>query len=320
MTCQRTSTSHFISVEGDRDADALHAIAGIDQIDILYLQLLYRCNFACRHCFHGERLAWRDSFSLSEVEDLLGYFTARYGLERVCLLGGEPLLYSDVTPAVRFAKELGLTVDICTNGHSGFSHQIVELAPYLDRLRVSLDGLGSTHDSIRQPGSFASALRTLSFARELGVVTGVTTTVTAHNVGEIASLARLLDGYGAGDLTLHCLRLVGNAADNPDLAVDEPERYAEMHEALRSADLRLRVRYDSDLGPLSAEAPACSPSHAGRLDRIEIDPRGAMTMSCKAVGKDAHAFRWDRQEKTVRYEPSERDELQLSVPDVLYLT
>jgi MoaA/NifB/PqqE/SkfB family radical SAM enzyme len=314
----RTSSDQFAVVQAD-GLDALAAVTGVERIGMLYLQLLYRCNFACRHCFHGERLAWRDSFSLKEAVDLLAYFVERFELGTVCLLGGEPLLYPEIVPVARAAKELGLTVDLCSNGHSAFSRRLVELAPYLDRLRVSIDGLAATHDAIRQAGSFASALRTLELARESGIPTGVTTTVTAHNVDEIAALARLVEERGARDLTLHCLRRVGNAAGNPDLAVAEQQRYAEMHAALASAGLRLQVKYDSDLGG-AAETESCSPTTTRFLDRIEVDPRGALTMSCKAVGKDAHAFRWDRHGRTVHYEPTASDELQLHIPDVLYVT
>ncbi|WP_213450653.1 hypothetical protein [Rhizomonospora bruguierae] len=35
----------------------LDQIAGITRVRMLYLQLLYKCNFSCKHCFHGELLS-----------------------------------------------------------------------------------------------------------------------------------------------------------------------------------------------------------------------------------------------------------------------
>lgn len=295
-------------------------MTGVRRIRTLYLQLLYRCNFSCRHCFHGERLAWRDGYSVLEAVDVVGYFAAEYGLERVCLLGGEPLMYAGIVDVARAGSGLGLKVDICTNGHVGFVGRLPELVPYLDRLRVSIDGLEATHDALRQPGSFTAALRTLAAARELGMRTAVTTTVTRHNIDEIATLAQLVEASGASELTLHCLRQVGNAVQNGDLVVDEPARYTEMSRRLQDTRLRMDIRYDSDLAPEPPVGAACSNLvEDGWLDRIEADPRGTLTVSCKAVGRDVHAFRWDRQAKVIRYEPGEDDELTVPVADVVYL-
>jgi hypothetical protein len=43
-------------------------------------------------------------------------------------------------------------------------------------------------------------------------------------------------------------------------------------------------------------------------------------MSCKAVGRNAQAFRWDKQREVVFYEPHANDELAQHVPDVVYQT
>jgi MoaA/NifB/PqqE/SkfB family radical SAM enzyme len=308
------------STSDSASVDDLKAMTSVRRIRTLYLQLLYRCNFSCRHCFHGERLAWRDGYSPAEAVEMLDYFAAEYELERVCLLGGEPLIYAGLVDVARAGSSRGLLVHICTNGHGGFLGRLPELVPYLHRLRVSVDGLEVSHDALRQRGSFAAAMLTLDTARDLGMRTGVTTTVTRYNAGEIPALARLVEDRGAGELTLHCLREVGNAAANHDLVIDEPGRYAELREALQCMGLRMAIRYDSDLAPEPTGAACSNLIENDWLDRIEADPRGTLTVSCKAVGRDVHAFRWDRQARVVRYEPGERDELRLPIADVTYLS
>ena len=63
----------------------------------------------------------------------------------------------------------------------------------------------------------------------------------------------------------------------------------------------------------------CTPVGGPReIERIEADPRGALTMSCKAVGKDSHAFWYDKLTGTIVHRPSDMDELTLAVPDVVY--
>ncbi|CAM5729697.1 hypothetical protein SANTM175S_01852 [Streptomyces antimycoticus] len=76
------------------------------------------------------------------------------------------------------------------------------MAPYLDLLRFSLEGIGATNDHIRKAGGYWSALSALELARELGVRTGATMTVTSRNIDEVLPLARTLQGFGAYQMKL----------------------------------------------------------------------------------------------------------------------
>lgn len=298
--------------------NVIEEVTGIRRIRRLYLQLLYRCNFECLHCFHGERLKHTDAFTPQEAISLIRRMRNMYGTEAVTLLGGEPFVYKGLPEVVRNTKEeLGLQVEICTNGYH-IERRLTEIAPHVDLLRVSLEGIGATNDTIRKSGSYQSALRALHLARELGVRTGATMTVTASNIDEVLPLACTLQCLGVGQLKLHCLRPVGNAAEHPELIVNDLTVYARLREQLHEADLTMDVIADEDLSPDGAPA-ACAPVAGPReIERIEADPRGALTMSCKAVGKDAHAFWYEKLTDRIVHRPSAADELTLPVPDVVY--
>ncbi|GAA2613949.1 hypothetical protein GCM10010411_56050 [Actinomadura fulvescens] len=298
----------------------LSEIAGITRVRMLYLQLLYRCNFSCKTCFHGQLLKDPAHYTLQEAQSLLAHFREHYRLDAVTLLGGEPLLYPHIVEISQYAKKLGLKVEICTNAHPGYRRTIEELAPTLDKMRVSLDGLEASHDLIRQRGSFRGALQMLTLARLNGVDIGATMVVTSRNLQEVVPLAQLLEGYGVRELKLHCLRLVGNALDNPDLAVTDTTAYAHLHRQIADADLTIQILYDSDLSPEPPGQACPNLVSGGWLDRIESDPAGGLTVSCKAVGRDVHAFRWDKTAARILYEPRENDEFQLGIPDVVYQT
>ncbi|WP_405913029.1 radical SAM protein [Streptomyces sp. NBC_00963] len=293
-------------------------VTGIRRIRMLYLQLLYRCNFECLHCFHGKRLQHADAFTADEATSLLTLMRAEYGTEAVTLLGGEPFVHKDLARVVRYAKqELGMRVEICTNGYR-IERRLTEIAPYLDLLRVSLEGIGSTNDHIRKAGSYQSALNALDIARGLGVRTGATLTVTSRNIGEVLPLARVLQHYDVEQLKLHCLRPVGNAADHPELLINDSSAYVRLREQFQTAGLTIEVIVDEDLSEHGAPelcAPAGGPTE---IERIEADPRGALTMSCKAVGRDSHAFWYDKVADRIAHLPSATDELTLAVPDVVY--
>ncbi|MFD7548637.1 radical SAM protein [Streptomyces sp. NPDC059816] len=293
-------------------------VTGIRRIRMLYLQLLYRCNFECLHCFHGKRLQHANAFTPDQAINLLTLMRDEYGTESVTLLGGEPFVYKDLPQVVRYAKQqLGLRIEICTNGYR-IEPRLATIAPYLDLLRVSLEGVGSTNDHIRRSGSYQSALNALGLARELGVPTGATMTVNSRNITEVLPLAGILGNLGVRQLKLHCLRPVGNATSHPELLVTDSAAYADLRERLKAAELAIEVIVDEDLSEYGAPevcAPAGGPSE---IDRIEADPRGALTMSCKAVGRDSHAFWYDKPADRIVHRPSPINELTLAIPDVVY--
>jgi MoaA/NifB/PqqE/SkfB family radical SAM enzyme len=129
-------------------------ITGIRIIRKLYLQLLYRCNFACRHCFHGDRLQYADAYTAEQAASLMRLMQQQYATEAVTLLGGEPFVHKDFPQVVRYAKHtLGLSVEICSNGYR-IGPRLRQIAPCVDLLRISLEGIGTTNDLIRRSGSY----------------------------------------------------------------------------------------------------------------------------------------------------------------------
>ncbi|WP_433754681.1 radical SAM protein [Nocardia sp. CA-135398] len=298
-------------------ANVIRETTGIHKIKMLYLQLLYRCNFACKHCFHGERLQHADAFTAEQACNLMRLMQHQYGTEVVTLLGGEPFAHKDLPQVVRYAKHtLGLDVEICSNGYR-VGRTLRAIAPCVDLLRISLEGVGTTNDHIRRAGSYVAALESLELAKDLGVPTGATLTVNRYNIGEVVELAGILESLGVTQLKLHQLRPVGNAVLHPDMLVTDPADYARLRLQVRDAQLGIEVVLDEDLS--EDGAPVCAvPQVRGDIDRIESDPRGALTMSCKAVGKDSHAFWYDKDADQIEYRPSANDELTLAIPDVVY--
>jgi len=292
--------------------------AGIERIKKLYVQLLYRCNFNCEHCFHGERLLWNDSFSLKEARNLLATFQNNYGITTVTFLGGEPFLYRNITDIIRYAKQLGLRTEVCTNGYR-IARKLRESAREIDNLHVSLEGLEKTNDRIRHSGSFTAALETLDVAQSLGVYASVTMTVNAKNFREVIPLTNVVASHGAKEMKLHCLRIVGNVLTHRDLIVQDINIYENLvREILDNRGfLPIPILLDEDLDP------QCSLVEENRrvqeeLERIEVQPRGELYISCKAVGADSNAFVYDKKTDQILYQPKIGNELERQIPQVRY--
>ncbi len=155
--------------------------------------LTHRCNFRCTYCDIPDRAG----SELSSDQWLSGLRELRdAGLLRASFSGGEALLRADAVSIIKGAKELGLTTSLNSNGWLTHA-QLVELAPHLDLLMVSLDGPAAEHDAARRkPGSFARAIQVLREARALGITTTSITVLTPANLHVVEPILQLAEQNG----------------------------------------------------------------------------------------------------------------------------
>lgn len=253
----------------------------------LYLELLFRCNMACLHCYHGVDLRRPDQLPAHQVVAALEVFADRYDCRQVCFLGGEPLLYPELPEVLAAARRLGYRTEVCTNGWRRRT-QLAACLPHLDLLRVSVDGgTAAAHDRLRRPGSFAQAMDTLQWARGQDTAVGVTCTLTGENAGTVSALARRLVALGADDLTLHRVRAVGNAAANALTPVTW-EQAAQLDEHLGAMDLGGLQVNRHVLRPLRT-----GPRTDGTIDKLELAPDGPVYLACQEVGGNGQPVRFD---------------------------
>ena len=75
------------------------------------------CNMACPFCHNGSLVLNPNSQPTINPNEILNYLGKRKNiLEGVCISGGEPTLYKDITGFIGQIKELGYKVKLDTNG------------------------------------------------------------------------------------------------------------------------------------------------------------------------------------------------------------
>ena len=104
-----------------------------------------RCNLRCEYCMPEEEYAWlprEDVLSFEEIAQLADVFTD-FGVDRVRLTGGEPLLRKDLPELVAMLAARPRLVDlaITTNGVLLAEHAAALRRAGLGRVTVSLDTL-----------------------------------------------------------------------------------------------------------------------------------------------------------------------------------
>lgn len=81
----------------------------------------------------------KNSMSHDEIRENLEWFIETYGIEELCLSGGEPTVHPSFAENIRLSREKGLCLYLHTNGISfGKAHFASRHAPFISRVLVGL--------------------------------------------------------------------------------------------------------------------------------------------------------------------------------------
>lgn len=154
-----------------------------------------RCNLRCRYCMPEDDYTWlpRETLlSFEEINRLVEIF-AEFGVDKVRLTGGEPLLRRDLPTLIRLLKEQAAIQDIAltTNGIL-LDEQAESLRDAgLHRITISLDTLNpGKFKDLTKRDSFDRVLRGIEHVRTIGL-TGLkidTVAIKGFNDDELVEL------------------------------------------------------------------------------------------------------------------------------------
>ena len=163
------------------------------------MELTYRCNLRCVHCFLEEEETTGE-LSSDEIFAIIDQL-ADAGTMQVCFTGGEALLRNDFFDAVAHARKRHMAVGLISNG-TLIDDEVARLIKryHFSTVMVSLLGAtAETHDSItRVAGSFFRTSRAIRSLRDLDVSVQVKTPIMSKNWHEIEGIAGFCDDVGAG--------------------------------------------------------------------------------------------------------------------------
>jgi radical SAM protein with 4Fe4S-binding SPASM domain len=139
------------------------------------LQLTYRCNLRCTHCYQWNEQGFFRDFSaqkqkteldLEVVEDVLR--TTAPVCSKLFLWGGEPLMHTKFDQVAKLLQKYPRTVNMCTNGLL-FKRKLDDLLAIGENLNllVSLDGLGEDHEALRGRGTFKRTMENIQLMLDL---------------------------------------------------------------------------------------------------------------------------------------------------------
>ncbi|MEW5852537.1 MAG: radical SAM protein [Myxococcota bacterium] len=163
-----------------------------------HLELTYRCNVQCRHCFQDRHHA-KDAMALEDWKRVVDE-AREAGVLVVTLSGGEALLSPHFWPLAEHIRARGLAFRVFTNGvllNKRNCRRLAALQPLSVEVSIfSLDP--AVHDGVTQaPGSLRKALRGLAMLHYLGVTTKLKCPLLDTSTKDYADVRALAERLGA---------------------------------------------------------------------------------------------------------------------------
>jgi radical SAM protein with 4Fe4S-binding SPASM domain len=172
----------------------------------LVLELTYRCNEKCVHCYLPQETRLLE-LSFDQIDALMGEFVSLGGLQ-IQLTGGEAFSRKDIVGILGLAKKHGLVTSITTNLtllDDDILNAIVELSPRSVGCSIYA-ARPELHDAITLvKGSFEKSVRAIRSLREAGIpmiTKSPLMKTTAPHWREIEALAKELGCEYQFDLSI----------------------------------------------------------------------------------------------------------------------
>ncbi|MDH4164259.1 MAG: GTP 3',8-cyclase MoaA [Nitrospirota bacterium] len=165
MGCTRSSMPAVLPVPGE---------GTLRRIDYLRISVTDRCNLKCVYCMPAAGVNCMEKHEVLSTTEIVRFvqIAYRYGLRKVRITGGEPLVRGDILSLIRALKQdVGIRdLSITTNGLllEGMAEQLKHAG--LDRVNVSLDTMDpERYRNITRGGALDTVWRGIEAAVEAGL-------------------------------------------------------------------------------------------------------------------------------------------------------
>jgi MoaA/NifB/PqqE/SkfB family radical SAM enzyme len=155
------------------------------------------CNYDCEHCYLGlktfEGLEWPERERLLEAIRDAGALWLQ-------ITGGEPMVDRLFAAVHTRAYELGMMIEILSNGSRLANDKILDLLTTYRPSKMSLSVYGATAETYdgltRRRGAFRKFMRGLTAAHEAGLQMDLSLIVTDRNAHELEAMRGLAERFG----------------------------------------------------------------------------------------------------------------------------
>ncbi|HBD93288.1 MAG: radical SAM/SPASM domain-containing protein [Spirochaetes bacterium GWF1_31_7] len=201
----------------------------LHQLSTLFWELTLRCNLNCRHC--GSDCTKDAAIPDMKLEDFLKVLSEIKSVYdpsaiMIAMVGGEPLMRTDLEECGKAIRNLGFRWGTVTNGMLLTEKKFNSLlAAGLGSISVSLDGLKDSHTWMRcNKDSFENAVNAIRIiASQTRIANDVITCIHKKNINELDDIKKLLIGLGVKRWRIFNVFPKGRAKNHEGFALTNEE-------------------------------------------------------------------------------------------------
>ncbi len=174
------------------------------------IAVTYRCNNRCRFCYAGcdgacGRLDSPD-IDGEKIKKVIDIFKNDAKIPFFSFTGGEPLMRKDLEDLMRYACDIGLKINLVTNGTMATPERAKSL--YEAGLRTAQISLESPDEEIHdalcgRKGSWQQTINGINALRDAGILVQTNTTSTTMNIDTLDRLPRLCKELGCVRMSIN---------------------------------------------------------------------------------------------------------------------
>ena len=159
------------------------------------IELTYRCNLTCVHCYCRGMADKKQELSTGEVKRIIDTLHQQ-GCIWLSFTGGEPFIRDDFLELYAYAKQKGFIINILTNGQllSSAILRYLAISPP-QSIELTLNGIrAATYEQITGvPGSFRTVISAIKKIVKLGLPLVVKTNLMRQNAREILRIKKWVE-------------------------------------------------------------------------------------------------------------------------------
>ncbi|MGC5776377.1 radical SAM protein [Paenibacillus pabuli] len=193
----RKMLMYRVAYQGERPAeyDILDVMQkqGVGKVapTAIYFVTTYKCNLSCIYCYadSSPERSMNGDMNTEEAKDMIRQIKD-LGTSTIVFTGGEAFIRKDIMELMNYSKEVGLRVNVISNGTLITSREKVnEIAKVVDLFTISFDSLDKEeHEANRGKDTWDRARKAIDLLHEAGVKLKINQTVTKHNRDAIEPL------------------------------------------------------------------------------------------------------------------------------------
>lgn len=195
--------------------------------------ITYRCNLRCTFCYAGCNCTTNPvgddrEMTTAETKEVLRKIYEEAEVPSVSFTGGEATLREDLPELVTYANDLGMRVNLITNGtriSEPYARRLADAG--LSSAQVSLEGVtAQTHERITTVRhSFRRTVAAVHNLKSAGIPVHTNTTINRDNLSECVEMPAFVSGELKNDkFSMNLMIPSGSAVLNRQLAV----RYSDL--------------------------------------------------------------------------------------------